>query len=139
MKLLAKPKTLAFLVSPMVSAIVFYVLVVLRLQGGDYLPGIRIFFFLVAIPFSYIGVLIFGLPSLALLKKLQLNSYYSWAVLGFISGVLTILLLISIILIVQKAGFKEAYGDMLEPILFAGIAGLLGILVFKYISEKGAK
>ncbi len=139
MKLLLRPNILAYIVSPLISALIFYALVVFRLKTGNYLPGIRILFLIFAIPFSYLGVVIFGLPSLALVKKMQIVNYFSMAILGFTNGILTMLLPVTIVLIAKKISIKEVYGNMLEPILAAGIAGLVGILIFALISDKGIR
>ncbi len=138
MKFLAKPKQLGFVISPLLSAIIFYLLILLRLKTGEYLEGIRIAFLLLALPFSYLGVVVFGLPSLVIIKRLRLNNIYFWALVGFVNGILTIMLPITIIALVQKANIRKIYGSMLEPILFAGIAATIGILLFKQL-EKGEK
>ncbi len=134
MKLLLRPNILAYIVSPLISALIFYALVVFRLKAGDYLPGIRIYALVLAIPMSYFGVLVFT-PSLLILRNLGIYSYYSLALTGFINGALTVIVVTGIIILMQKANPKEVYGDMLEPILAAGIAGLIGILFFKLISD----
>lgn len=134
---LLDPKKLAFLIAPLASALIFYGLVVLGLKSGDYLPGIRIYFLIFAIPFSYLGVFAFGFPSLILLKRFDLLNYFSLAIAGSINGLLTILVPVTIVLIAQKANLREVYLDMLEPFLAASIAGLVGILIFKAISDKG--
>ncbi len=135
MNILLKNKPMAFLIAPAVSALSFYLLALLSLEKGEYLPGMQNLFLYLAIPLSYLGVLLFGLPGLWLLRKYGMLNLGSFLTMSFFSGVLTLLGFITGIALLQQVDdFKEVYESGLEPTLIAGISAVLGAFIFTKLS-----
>ena len=134
--ILGKRRRLADIISPPVSAIVFYLLSLFILKKGEYLPGIQIYFLFFAIPLSYLGVLFFGYPGLWLLNKLRALNIFSFLVMSFLAGFLTVFAFFSGVALLQKIdNLGELYSNGLEPMLIAALSATVGALVFAKISD----
>lgn len=115
--------TLALLISPPITAFIFYLLFT-EISGGSSSMGFEFFILLVGIPVSYFVSIFIGLPVTLYFRRKDKLSFLALAIIGFILGFLTY-------------GFVEA-GYALDKIKQGGTSHFFSFWVFKKLLAAGA-
>ena len=123
---------LGFLITPIILAIAIGVMAIFTYEIQELNVSNMLFitssWFLNAIPYSYISILLFGIPSFYILNKYRISSGIAYSAIGLIIG-----------LIVSACILPFGY-DFVSAIIFvvSAVSGLLAASTFWLIAVCGS-